>query len=115
MSKPGLWRNLTLVGLLGLIILIVLWNTVLAKVQYVPVWLELLFLLAPLLVLLPGVLRGSPKTHVYAILVSLLYLVLGIWVVIDPQERLYGYGLIVLSVCLYTGAFMSARLLGKQA
>lgn len=115
MNKPGLWRNLTLVGLAGLIALIVVWNTVLAKVQYVPLWLELLVLLAPLLALLPGVMKGVPKTHVYAVLVSLLYLMLGIWVAIDPQERVYGYALIVLSTCLYAGAFMTAKILGKPA
>ncbi len=115
MNQVSLWRNLTLVGLAGLVALIVLWNLVLAKVQYVPVWLELLLLLAPLLALVPGVMKGNPKTHVYAILISLLYLLLGIWIAIDPVERVYGYGLIVLSVCLYAGAFMTAKILGKKA
>lgn len=115
MNKPGLWRNLTLVGLAGLIALIIVWNTVLAKVQYVSLWLELLVLLAPLLALFPGIMQGNPKTHVYAVLVSLLYLMLGIWIAIDLQERVYGYALITLSACLYGGAFMTAKVLGKKA
>lgn len=115
MNKLALWRNLTLFGLLGLVGLIVLWNTLLASVQHVPLWLELPLLLAPLLLLVPGIWQGKAKTHVFAVLVSLLYLLLGIWVVLEPQEQVYGYALIVLSVCLYAGAFMAAKLLGKKA
>ena len=114
MKTVALWRNLTLIGLLGLIGLIVVWNLGLAKVQHVPVWLELLLLLPPLLLLVPGIWQGKAKTHVHAVLVSLLYLTLGIWIALDPQERVYGYALITLSVCLYAGGFMSAKVLGKK-
>lgn len=115
MNKAALWRVLTLGGLLGLIGLILVWNLWLRPVQQVPLWLEFGFLITPLLLLLPGILRGNSKTHVYAVLVSLLYVTLGIWVVIDPLEKVYGYALIGLSICLYAGGFMSAKLLGKKA
>jgi uncharacterized membrane protein len=115
MNKLALWRNLTLVGLLGLIGVIILWNVWLTPVQSVPLWLELLLLLPPLLLLVRGIFQGNAKTHVHAVLVSLLYLTLGIWIAIDPQERVYGYALITLSVCLYAGGFMSAKVLGKKA
>ncbi|MDD5393919.1 MAG: DUF2069 domain-containing protein [Thiothrix sp.] len=115
MNKLALWRNLTLVGLLGLIGVIILWNVWLTPVQSVPLWLELLLLLPPLLLLVRGIFQGNAKTHVHAVLVSLLYLTLGIWVAIGPQERMYGYALIMLSVCLYAGGFMSAKVLGKKA
>lgn len=109
------WRHLTLIGLWGLIGLVVLWNAWLTPVQVVPVWLELPLLLTPLLLLVRGVWQGNARVHVFAVLVSLLYSLLGIWVVLDPQERIYGYALIVLSACLYIGAFMVAKLLGKRA
>lgn len=115
MKNLPIWRNLTLFGLLGLIGLIVLWNAWLRPVQHVPLWLELGLLLTPLLLLVRGVWQGNAKTHVFAVLVSLLYLMLGIWIALDPQERVYGYALILLSVCLYAGAFMAAKLLGKKA
>ncbi|MBJ6611146.1 MAG: DUF2069 domain-containing protein [Candidatus Thiothrix moscowensis] len=115
MKNLAIWRNLTLFGLLGLIGLIVVWNVWLRPVQLVPLWLELGLLLAPLLLLLRGIWQGNAKTHVLAVLVSLLYLMLGIWVVLDPLERAYGYALLVLSVCLYAGGFMAAKLLGKKA
>lgn len=109
------WRNLTLAGWLGLVLLIVLWNTVLTPVQHVPLWLELPLLLGPLLWLGRGIWQGQAKTHVHTVLIALLYLILGIWQVFDPQERLYGYGLIVFSICLYAGAFMVAKQRGKTA
>ncbi|OQX13714.1 MAG: hypothetical protein BWK73_11390 [Thiothrix lacustris] len=114
MNKLPLWRNLTLFSLLGLIGLIVLWNSLLTAVQYVPLWLEIPLLIVPLVWLVRGILQGNVQTHVLAVLMSLLYLLLGIWVVLDPQERLYGYALIFLSVGLYAGAFMTAKILGKR-
>ncbi|MGB3916987.1 DUF2069 domain-containing protein [Thiothrix litoralis] len=115
MNKFALWRNLTLIGLLGLMSLIIVWNIALAPVQHVPPWLEVSVLLAPLLLLVRGIWQGNAQTHVYAVLVSLLYLMLGIWMALDPLERVYGYALIVFSICLYAGGFMTAKVLGKKA
>ncbi len=115
MKNLAIWRNLTLFSLLGLIGLIIVWNSVLAAVQHVPLWLEIPLLIAPLLLLVRGIWRGNIQTHVYAVLLSLIYLMLGIWVVLDSQERAYGYAIIFLSVGLYAGAFMAAKILGKRA
>lgn len=115
MNKLALSRYLTLLGLLGLMGLIVVWNVGLANVQHVPLWLEIGILLLPLVLLMRGIINGVAQTHVYAVLVSLLYFILGIWVILDPQERVYGAALLVFSACLYTGAFMAAKILGKRA
>ena len=115
MNKFALGRNLTLIGLLGLMGLIIVWNVALAPVQHVPLWLEVSLLLVPLLLLVRGIWQGNAQTHVYAVLVSLLYLMLGIWMALDPAERVYGYALIVFSICLYAGGFMTAKVLGKKA
>jgi uncharacterized membrane protein len=115
MNRLALWRNLTLIGLWGLISLIIVWNVWLAPVQQVSRWLEVSVLLAPLLLLVRGIWQGNMKTLVYAVLVSLLYLMLGIWVALDPSERVYGVALIAFSICLYAGGFLSAKVLGKQA
>jgi carbon starvation protein CstA len=40
---------------------------------------------------------------------------MGVWYVLEPPEQLYGYLLIAFSICLYTGAFMSLRIVQKQA
>ncbi|MBO0611866.1 DUF2069 domain-containing protein [Thiothrix fructosivorans] len=115
MNRLVWWRNLTLIGLWGLMSLIIVWNVWLAPIQLVPRWLEVSLLLAPLLLLVRGIWQGNTKTLVYAVLVSLLYLMLGIWIAIDPPERVYGYALIAFSICLYAGGFMSAKVLGKKA
>ncbi|MFN3786498.1 MAG: DUF2069 domain-containing protein [Thiothrix sp.] len=115
MKYLSLWRNLTLFSLVGLVGLIIMWNTLLAKVQYVPLWLEIPLLSIPLLLLVRGIWCGNAQTHVKAVLMSLLYLLLGIWVVLDPLERTYGYALLCLSVGLYAGAFMSAKIFNQHA
>lgn len=109
------WRNLASFGLIGLVLWIVLWNGWLTPYQRVPRWLELLLLLTPLLLLLRGVLYSRPKALFYSLLASLVYVTMGVWYVLEPPEQLYGYLLIVLSVCLYVGAFMSLRVVQAQA
>ena len=101
-------------GLFGLIALILLWNGWLTPVQTFPRSLELLILLAPLLWLLRGILEGRNSTHVYAVLVSLAYVTLGAWYAFTPQEEPYGWLMIVCSVLLYAGGFMSAKITGKK-
>ena len=109
------WRNLASVGLIGLILWVILWNGWLTPYQRVPRWLELLLLLTPLLSLLRGVLYSRPKPLFYSLLASLVYVTMGFWYVLEPPEQLYGYLLIAFSICLYTGAFMSLRIVQKQA
>ena len=109
-----LWRSCAVGGLLGLIALILLWNGWLTPVQQFPRSLELLILLAPLLWLLRGILQGRNSSHVYAILVSLLYATLGAWYAFTPQEEPYGWLMIVLSAILYVGGFMSAKVTGEK-
>jgi uncharacterized membrane protein len=110
-----LWRTLSVGGLLGLIFWIILWNGWLTPVQYVPRWLELLIFLAPLMYLVRGILHGRISTSVHAILISLPYATLGVWFAVSPPEQVYGYVMLTLSICLYLGSFMTAKVLGKKA
>ncbi|EIJ32794.1 DUF2069 domain-containing protein [Thiothrix nivea] len=110
-----LWRTLSVGGLLGLILLVILWNGWLTPIQHMPRWLELLILLAPLLYLVRGILHGRISTSVHAILISLPYATLGVWYAVSPPEQLYGYLMLALSVALYLGSFMSVKLVGKKA
>ena len=106
-------RGCAIGGLFGLIGLIVAWNGWLAPVQQVPLWLELLIFILPLALLIRGILRGLPTTHVYATMVSLLYMIFGCWYAFTPQEEVYGYLMMGLSVMLYIGGFFGAKLLSK--
>ena len=108
------WRSVTLTGLFGLIALIFLWNGWFTPIQQVPLWLELLIFTLPLALLIRGILHLNPKTHVYAILVSLIYMCLGCWFILTPNESLYGYLMLALSILLYAGGFFTAKILGKS-
>ena len=104
-------RGCAIGGLFGLIGLIVIWNGWLAPIQQVPLWLEMLIFILPLALLIRGILRGLPMTHVYATMVSLIYMTFGCWYAFTPQEEIYGYLMLFLAVILYIGGFFGAKLL----
>ena len=110
-----IWRSLTMIGLFGLIGLIIAWNGWLTPVQALPRSLEVLLLITPLLIPLGGILHGRPREHVHATLYALLYITIGIWHSFSPQEEIYGYLMVLFSIALYAGGFMTARTLGKAA
>ncbi len=110
-----LWRVLSVGGLVGLIFWIILWNGWLTPVQKMPRWLELLILLAPLLYLVRGIFHGRIATSVHAVLISLLYAILGVWFALSPPEEIYGYVMLVFSISLYAGSFMTAKIQGRKA
>lgn len=105
----ALWRSLTFIGLFGLILLITVWNGWLAPIQQVPLWLELLLFVGPLALLIRGIWRKSPRTHVHATLLSLVYMSYGFWYLFTPQEERYGTVMLILSITLYVGCFFSAK------
>jgi len=115
MKMLRVWHSLAVGGLLGLMGLIILWNGWLDPARQMPLWLDLLVLLTPLALLVRGILQGRIPTHVHAVLVSLIYATLGIWYASGQQERLYGYLLLLFSICLYVGGFMTAKVLGQHA
>lgn len=106
-------RGCAIGGLFGLIGLIALWNGWLTPVQQVPLWLELLIFILPLALLIRGILLGIPLTHVYATMVSLIYMIFGCWYSFTPQEEIYGYLMLGLAVMLYIGGFFGAKLLNS--
>jgi len=114
-SNWKLWlsRSSAITGLLGLIILICVWNGWLTPIQQVPLWLELLIFVSPLAPLVKGILSGNAATHVHATLISLLYLIFAVWYILTPQEEVYGYLMLLFGIMLYVGGFFGAKQLGK--
>jgi uncharacterized membrane protein len=99
------------VALLGVI---VGWNAWLSPPHSAPVSLVLLGLGLPLLATLPGLLRGTPRTHVVAALVALAYLTFGVleaWV--RPPEREYGIAVSLLAALVFAGAMLRVLSLPK--
>lgn len=113
MKYLWLWKGLGITGLLGLILLITIWNGWLTPYQQIPRSIELVLLLTPLMFLVRGMLRGNAKTNVYGILWSLFYASLGVWYITSEMEQGYGIGLTAFSVLMYIGSFLTARTLGQ--
>lgn len=108
-------RWLTLGAYFALLILLMLWQTVLAPPQLLPVSLVLLLLVGPLLFPLRGLLHGRPYTHAWTSFLVLIYFIHGTveaWS--NPDVRLYAGLEILFSVLLYTGALLYARYRGRQ-
>lgn len=110
-SKTAFWYYLSLVGLLGLVILIIVWNAWLApwETQVIPRPIEFAIFLLPLAFLTKGLVAGSTKTHAYASFTSLFYVSFGFWYLFTPLERMYGASMLLFSFMLYLGSFMYAR------
>ena len=108
------WRFLAASGILGLIILIVLWNGWLTPVQNVPRSIEITLLVAPLLFFVRGVLHGKRDTFIAVMLLSFPYVLMGIWYVFSAQESIYGYLLMLFSLCLFFGSLLNVWILDKR-
>jgi len=73
------FRALAGLGILGLVILIVLWNGWMSPVQDFPRSIEITVFVAPLLFFVRGVLRGNRDTFIIVMLISFIYILTGIW------------------------------------
>lgn len=108
------WQHLTSLSLIGLIVLIIVWNGWLTPVQQIPRSIELLILLLPLVFFVRGILHKHYNRYVQVTFPALFYFLLGIWYVLTPQEMAYGIGMTLLSIGLYLGGFFSARTMMLQ-
>ena len=102
-------RYIALYSYLGLIAWILLWNVLSPSTTY-PVSLILILLLAPLLVLMRGILHANRYTHAWASMISLFYFALGVSdAYADPSNRIYGIGLIILGLLWFAGSIAYIR------
>jgi uncharacterized membrane protein len=108
------WRALAITGIIGLLILIVLWNGWLTPVQQFPRSIEIAILSIPLLFFVRGVLHGKRDTFIAATLLSFPYALIGIWYIFSSQESIYGYAMTLLSLCLFFGSLLNVWVLDKR-
>jgi len=100
---------LSVLSLVGLLVLIIVWNGWLATEQNIPRSVEIAAFCIPLLFFWRGTLNGKRGTHVALMVVAFFYFLAGIWHIIDPSERLYGVAMVVLSLGLYLGGYFYAK------
>ena len=69
---------------------------------------------APLLLLLPGLMRRRHSAYVYCALISLLYLIHGVLLAADPDLRALGVLEAVLALALCVSASFGAKQLRRE-
>lgn len=104
-------RKLTLIGYLGLLLLIVNWFTWLAPTTRVPRSMVLAGLAIPLLFPLRGILHGRRYTHQWVGFLSMLYFIIGVdvWYHHQALEQFLGMLMVILSLTLMVGSSMYSR------
>ncbi len=106
---------ITLLGHLGLITALILWFAVLAPSELFGPWLAA-FWCVPLLLPLPGMLRGRSYTYAWNSMLLLLYLTLGITEAMGaPQERGFAYAVLVCTAITFIGCQLYVRGRGAEA
>ncbi len=108
------WRSLAALGVLGLLVLIIVWNGWLTPVQDSPRSIEIAILVVPLLLFLRKILRGNRDAFIIATLLSFLYALLGIWYIYSPEEVIYGWLMLLFSLFLFFGALLTMWVLDKR-
>lgn len=109
-------RNITLMGYLGIWLLLPLWYAWLAPSAQLPLALILALLLLPLLFPLKGLITGRPYTYAWSAFLSLFYFTHGVLEAYSlSAERLYGLIEIVCSLMWFSGAVAYSRLHKKAA
>jgi len=105
-----LFRTLMLIGYFGLLTLLTAKFTILGNGSGFPVALTLLILVAPLLLPLRGLLRGRPRSHLWACFLSLFYFSAGVFNAAgEPAQPWIPLLEIILSVLLFMGALLYLR------
>lgn len=115
MDKIVVFRWLTLSAYFPLLALILIWNTLISPSTDTPMVVVLGLQALPLLFPLRGLLHGRAYTHAWTSFLALYYFFIGVgdaWS--DPEDRIYGILMVVLSVELFTSAMLYARFKGRQ-
>ena len=100
---------LSVLSLLGMMILVIVWNGWLATEQSVPRSFEIAVFCIPLVLFLRGILNGKRAMHVALMVLAFFYFMAGISFVVTPDERAYGIVMTLLSLGMYLGGYYYAK------
>ena len=106
--------SLAAFGIISLILLIVIWNGWLSPVQNFPRSIEIAVLVAPLLFFVRGVLHGQRDVFIIVMMISFIYMLIGIWYSYSVEEKPYGYLMLIFSLCLFFGSLLNVWILDKR-
>lgn len=102
------------IGWLGLIVSVCAWFLWLAPSQLFGYWLAL-FMIAPLILPVRGLLKGKPYTYASVSLLSLFYMLFSITeLYANPAVRPQAYGVLISAVLLFVGSVMYVKLDARE-
>ena len=107
--RVRLMRVLSLVCFFGLIGLLCAYYLVFADLHGARPWVILLIELVPLMLLVPGMLKGSARGHSFTCYVVNLYLIKGALAAFDPNRQVFGLLEIAASVAVFVSALLFVR------
>ena len=107
--RVRLMRGVSLACFFGLIGLLCAYYLIFANLHVARPWVILLIELVPLLILVPGMLKGSPRGHSFTCYVVNLYLLKGALAAFDPNRQLFGLLEIAASVAVFVSALLFVR------
>lgn len=109
------FRYLALVSHIALLLWVTLWQLVFREEpSYSLTFIFLLYIL-PLLLPLPGIVRGKPYTHAWANFIVMIYLIHGLTIMYaEPTERWYALVELVLATTMFIGCSVYARKKGRE-
>lgn len=114
MDKLRRARIMALCGYFGLLLLLPLWYGWLSPSE-LPLGLVLGFLMVPLLFPMHGLLYGRPYTYAWTSFLALFYLIHAlVEVYSSPDDRYLAVLELILSISLYWGCVIYARLGGRE-
>ena len=114
--QPKFYRLLTQLCYWPLLVFVVLWHTILGNNDNVglPISLALVFWVLPLLLPLPGLLKGKPYTHAWFNFVLMFYFLYSLTTIYThPTEFWYALIELVLTTGAFVGATGYARYQGR--
>ncbi|GGW95883.1 DUF2069 domain-containing protein [Alteromonas halophila] len=114
-SDTSFYRFLALGSHIALLVWVIVWHFFLtAQSDYSSLFIFVMYVL-PLLLPLPGIVRGKPYTHAWANFVILLYIIHGITVAYAvPVERGFALVELVLASLMFCGCSVYARKRGRE-
>ncbi|WP_022963432.1 DUF2069 domain-containing protein [Halopseudomonas pelagia] len=102
-------RALALIGYLGLLATLLIYNALIADLHGANPWVIVGTLTVPLLIFMPGMLKGNIRTHAWLCFVVNLYFIYGVLSCFQLERMAYGALLTGLSLLFFVPAMGYVR------
>lgn len=104
-----LTRILSLIGYLGVIVTLLMYNALFADLHGANPLVIIGTLLVPLLIFMPGIVMGNVRAHAWLCFAINLYFIYGVLVCFQPGRLIYGSLLVGLSLLYFIPAMGYVR------